>query len=145
MKKIVISIAVVVIGALLYGSYLWFKPHTNVSRTKALRQFSANELFLHLEENGLSPEYFDQVISVEGEVIEVDLSNDKSPQIVLETGLMDAYIRCGFEQENKEQLSNVVIGNTLKIKGILKGINDADGLDLLVARDVIVSKCIIIE
>ncbi len=148
MKKTVILILVLVLAAgAYYGYSLYNKEHINVAETEASFSFSAAELFevFISDEEAANVKYTDQIIECNGTVYQLDLSNEANPQVVLEANGDNGYIRCGFKPEVLESVKNIKSGDKIKLKGECKGINSAEGLDLLADIDVVLSNCIIIE
>lgn len=134
-------------GGAYYGYSLYNKEHTNVAETEAIAEFTAGDLFNAFDTNEEEnmTKYGDQVISVNGVIFSMDLSNEKEPQIVLEGNGDNGYIRCGFKPEEMAKIETLTGGDEIKLKGECKGINKAEELDLLADVDVVLSNCIIVE
>lgn len=146
-RTIIIILLVGVLGGAFYAYSLYNKEHINVAETETVAEFTASDLFAAFDENEEEnmTKYADQVIGVKGIIYSIDLSNDAEPQVVLNGNDDNGYIRCGFKPEELEKVKALKEGNELKLKGECKGINKAEGLDLLADVDVVLSKCIIIE
>jgi hypothetical protein len=144
-KTLIILIAILAVGFIGYKMYN--KPHTDVQATEVLKSFSAEELFtvFDLGEAQAMAQFADQVIGVNGVVYQKDFGNELEPQIVLEANGDNGYIRCGFKPEEKSKLEKIKEGQSVKVKGLCKGINGSEELDLLADIDVVMSNCIIIE
>lgn len=134
-------------GGAYYGYSLYNKEHTNVAETEAIADFTAADLFSAFDSNEAEnmTRFGDKVISVQGVVFSIDLSNPKEPQIVLEGNGDNGYVRCGFKPEELTKIEAISGGDEIKLKGECKGINKAEGLDLLADVDVVLSNCIIVE
>lgn len=148
MKKIIITIVfILLLAGAFYGYKLYNKEHINVAQTEATEKLSAASLFevFDTDESAAMIKYADQVVETWGNIYSIDLSNDLEPQVVLEANGDNGYIRCGFKTEELEKVKSLTEGSELRLKGECKGINSAEGLDLLADVDVVLSNCIIIE
>lgn len=136
---------------LLAGAYFAYKsynkPHTNVSDSSAIESLTAAQLFekFSSSESEAMAEFSDQVIEVKGTVYLKDFGNESEPQIVLEANGDNGYIRCGFKQDELSKIQSIAEADNIVVKGICKGINGSEELDLLSDIDVVLSNCIIIE
>lgn len=147
MKNILyILILIAFIGG-IFAYQLYTKKHTSVADTEAVSKTNADALFNAFEsrESEAMIAFGDKVLEVSGTIDNIDLSNDLEPQIVLQTSTDNGYIRCGFEAEFKSKVENYSAGDVLKLKGICKGLNASEELDLLADKDVVMSNCIIID
>ena len=135
------------LGGAFYAYSLYNKEHTNVAETEVAAEFTAADLFTAFDENEAESmtKYADKVIGVKGTIFSRDLSNEAEPQVVLEANVDNGYIRCGFKLEELEKVKVLEAGSEINLKGECKGINKAEGLDLLADVDVVLSNCIIIE
>ncbi|MFY0644173.1 MAG: hypothetical protein JXR19_06880 [Bacteroidia bacterium] len=147
MKKILFGILFILLCAVGYGLYLYNKPHKNVERASAKETVSADVLFneFNSDETAAMERYADHVIEVSGMVSYVDLANENEPQIVLEVSDSEGFIRCGFEVDELNKIKKIESGSALVVKGLCKGFNHTEGLDLLSDPEVVISKCTIIE
>lgn len=146
MKKI-LFIILILLAVTFVGYKMYNKPHTDVQSSEVLKSFSAAELFsvFELGEAQSMAQYADKVIAVTGVVYLKDFSNDLEPQLVLKANGDNGYIRCGFKPSEMSKLNQVKEGQNINIKGLCKGINGSEELDLLADIDVVMSKCIIID
>lgn len=147
MKNILyILILVLFIGG-IFAYQMYTKEHTSVADTEAVAQTSADQLFNAFEtrESEAMIAFGDKVLEISGAIYTIDLSNELEPQIVLQTSVDNGYIRCGFAAGAKAQIESLSEGDTIKLKGICKGLNASEELDLLADKDVVMSNCIIID
>ena len=146
-KPLLLLIALISLGAFLYGYRAYNKPHTDVANTEAAEELSASDIFqaFDLDDSSAMVKYSDKVIAINGLLLRRDLSNENEPQIVLEGNGDDGFIRCGFKPEYTEKLSALEDNTTIHLKGICMGMNGSDELDLLADKDVVLSNCTIIE
>lgn len=118
-----------------------------MANTEELISVSANELFdlFNTDEAKATTQYAEKVIGVKGEIYSKEFENAKEPQIVLKTNDMSGYIRCGFKAEELSKLEMIDESKEVEIKGLCKGFNASEELDLLADKDVVLSNCILIE
>ena len=148
MRKItILSISFIVLGILLFVYRMFNKPHTDVLNTKATVEMTAIELFTYFDtnEDSATIKYSDQIIVVNGVLHSKDLSNELEPQILIKTNEDDGFIRCGFKPEYLNNINSLKESSTIKVKGICKGLNGDDDLELLSDKDVVLSSSILIE
>ncbi len=146
-RPILLTLAFIALAVSLFIYKTYNKEHTDVSTAEILQEMSAQELFSAFDNNEpeATQKYAEQVVSLSGLIFTKDLSNNKEPQLVLQGNGVDGFIRCGFAPESAQAMQTLADSTKVKIKGLCKGFNDAEDLDLLTDRDVIMSNCIIIQ
>ncbi|MDA8886241.1 OB-fold putative lipoprotein [Bacteroidia bacterium] len=146
-RPILLFIALLVLGAVYYAYKSYNKPHTNVEETAAAESLTAANLFdaFDRDETAAMTKYADKVIQVNGSIFQIDLSNDAEPQVVLQGNSDNGYIRCGFKSSEADKVKTLNDNATLNVKGLCKGFNSSEDLDLLADKDVVLSNCTIIE
>jgi hypothetical protein len=128
--------------------FVFNKPHRDVAQTAPAFSLSATELFNNYDANeaASNKKYLDKVLQVEGKVLEIILENPAKPEAVFTTENAAGTVTCGFKPEELEKVKAIKIHSTITIKGECKGFNNSgDILDLLSEKDVLFSKCIIID
>lgn len=146
-RPIILLLVLILLGGAYYFIKMYNKQHTDVRTTEAALHVDADYLFNHYDTltNPLFDRYAEQVLEIEGVIMNIELQNPSEPQILLETNALDGYIRCGFKPEFLTELLNLNNTDSVVVKGICKGFLASEELDLLADREVIVSNCIIIE
>ncbi len=146
-RPILLFIALLVLGAVYYAYKSYNKPHTNVEETAAAESLTAINLFdaFDTDETAALTKYADKVIQVNGSIFQIDLSNDAEPQVVLQGNGNNGFIRCGFKSSETDKVKRLNDNVTLNVKGLCKGFNSSEELDLLADKDVVLSNCMIIE
>ena len=126
---------------------MYNKEHIDVAETEADETMSSEDLFAEFDgnESMAMESYSDKIIQVKGAVTSIELENEQEPQVVLYGNGVDGFIRCGFKASELEKIQQLTDSSTISLKGLCKGLNGGDGLDLLADKDVILSNCIIIE
>lgn len=146
-NKLILFVGILAILGIIIAYTMYNKPHTDVGNSDAQFEMTADELFgaFDAEYDIAREKYEDQIILVSGQLHSLDMGNDEAPQLLLLTSFDDGYIRCGFDASNAAKLKGIKDETQLKIKGICKGMDKLEGLDLLNDIDVILSNCIIID
>lgn len=146
-KKLSLIVPLALAAVAFYFYTMYNKEHTNVAKTDAMEMVTAEDLFSSFDRNeeAARAKYADQVLEVTGLLTQRDLSNGKSPQVVLRGNGVDGFIRCVFKSTDLDKVKALPDNAQVTIKGMCKGFNASEELDLLADRDVILNDCIIIE
>ena len=114
MKKVVIVIAILIIGAIVAYQYVFNKPHRDVAGEEASIQIEATQLITEYTNSAMEAKdaYLDQVVLVSGVVEETDDSGIK-----LASG-----VYCKMLPE--EDFANLESGQSVTIKGRVIGYDD---------------------
>ena len=144
-KKILITIGIIaVIGFVLggIGLYLFFKPTKDFAKSKADFTVNAQQLFTEFskDEKASTAKYVsnDKTIEISGTVQSVSDNSDSTKTIILSVGSTDGDISCTLTKEQ-----SVTAKVTEKQVVILKG--QCTGLQELIAKEVIMIRCAIVE
>jgi alanine racemase len=146
-KTILVLLTLLACAAAYYAYTMYNKQHTDVATTEASEILTAEAIFtaFDTDDSAATALYADKVIQLEGMLLTKDLSNTKEPQIVLQGNGDNGFIRCGFKVEELAKVTSLKDSSNIKIKGMCKGFNGSDELDLLGDKDVVLSNCIIID
>ena len=119
-RRMIISIAIVLLLLVAWGFYLYNKPHTDVSNIPASVSISAQELYHQFEqdETSANKKYLDKVIEVKGVVNEVQQS-DTTLNILLSGGNGMGGINCSIAEKNPS--GNIHKNEMMTIKGRCTG------------------------
>jgi hypothetical protein len=117
MKRLLIIIAILVIGAFLAYLYVFHKPHRDVTSEDAKHEIESAAIIEDYERSVDSANaiYLDHTILVIGEVTEVD-----STSIILAPG-----IYCHFHKD--ESTAGIAPGDRVEVKGRVVGYDDLFG------------------
>ncbi len=146
--KIIGVLALVAIG---YGAYMWFMPHQNVQGTKAFKTIDATALVNEFltDKNAANEIYLDnegesKVLIITGTV--ADISKDQLNQkvVLLKNTSEKMGVSCTFTIDTNSQVDKLEVGNTVKIKGVIRSGAEYDE-DLDLTENVIVEKSAIVE
>ena len=147
--KIILLLAIIGIGVF---AYMWFMPHRDVQATKAFVTVSATELvneFLTDKEKA-NTKYLDsdegesKVLIIVGIVAKISKDQLGQNVVLLKNPNAKMGVLCTFTSETNNEASTLKIGNTVKIKGVIRsGAEYDEDLDLL--ENVIIEKSAIIK
>lgn len=132
---------VIVIGIFLY---MFNMPHRNIQGEDASFAVEANQFVNEfLADVGASnAKYLDKVVIVSGEVKEI--SEDQLKQKVISLKTDKAGINCTFTVETNANAQKIKVGETVKIKGVVRlGASYDEDLDL--TDFAILEKCDIVK
>jgi len=150
-SKIIKLIGVLALIALSYGAYLWFMPHQNVQGTKAFKTIDATVLVNEFlaDKTAANEMYLDtegesKVLIITGTI--ADISKDQLNQkvILLKNTSEKMGVSCTFTVDTNSQVDQLEVGNTVKIKGVIRSGAEYDE-DLDLTENVIVEKSAIVE
>ncbi|NQY28544.1 MAG: hypothetical protein HRT69_03625 [Flavobacteriaceae bacterium] len=114
-NKILIIVASLLLAVLLYGTYLYNKPHKNILDSDSDISYVANTLINKFNANKItSNDLLDKVIEISGNVTLVEES-EKSIIVVLNNG-----VKC----ELKNTTKTMKIGDHITIKGVYSGFDE---------------------
>lgn len=150
-SKVLKIIALIVVIGMAYFAYLWFMPHRNIQKTEAYVTISATDLVneflsdaqrandLYLDAQGES-----KVIIVSGTVERIEKDQLGQRVVLLKDSSEKMGVSCTFALETNEETNLLEIGNTIKVKGVIRsGAEYDEELDLV--ENVILEKCAVIQ
>lgn len=132
MKKWILLAGILIVGIAAFIAFSQFNLKVeSVEKMRVQVEISAKELLGNYEEDELrsNENYLDKVILVEGEVVDVEISETKK-SVFLETGNDLSRIICQLDDSVEEVPS---IGEIVKIKGICSGYL----MDVVIIRAVV--------
>ena len=125
-RKILITIFVLILIGVGTGFYLWNKPHKKVEAAKSISITAANLAKEYsTNEKDADAKYLNKAIDVSGTISEVDKNQDGGVMIVLQTDDPAAGIQCTL----REKGADPVKGQNIEIKGFCSG-NGITGVSL---------------
>ena len=118
-KKILLVIVVLAIILVIVGYNMYNKDHVDVISTIAFEEVSAIQLidYFNEDEEGATSKYIDQVLQVEGTILNIEINNNVTT-IFLESDDMMKSVSCEMDGTIKD---GVEIGSIVRIKGICAG------------------------
>jgi len=146
--KIVLAFVLIAIGVV---AYLWFMPHRNVQSVDAYKTIDATELvneFLANKEKANilyldSEEGESKVLIVTGTVSKISKDQLGQYVLLLKKDADKMGVSCTFTLESNSQVAGIKIGDTVKVKGVIRsGAEYDEDLDLI--ENVIIEKSALI-
>ena len=138
MKQIVLGIITLIIVALVYATYLYYKPHKNIETAKEDVAVTAPNLYAEYTNNEYmaNEKYLDKLILVTGIIDEKSIDESKNVNLYLNVA-SDAFgkVSCNFNRSDGAKALNYKQGMQVKVKGICTGY----------MMDVVLNKCVIVE
>ncbi len=150
-SKIFKLIGVIVLIEISYVTYMWFMPHQNVQGTKAFKTTDATALVNEFlaDKDAANEIYLDN--EGESKVLIItctiaDISKDQLNQkvVLLKNTSEKMGVACTFTVETNSQVDKLAVGNTVKIKGMIRSGAEYDE-DLDLTENIIVEKSAVIE
>tara|TARA_R110001583_G_scaffold81005_1_gene216661 strand:- start:139 stop:603 length:465 start_codon:yes stop_codon:yes gene_type:complete len=146
--KIVLAFVLIAIGVI---AYLWFMPHRNVQSVDAFKTIDATELvneFLVNKEKA-NTTYLDseegesKVLIVTGTVSKISKDQLGQYVLLLKKDADKMGVSSTFTLESNSQVAEIKIGDTVKVKGVIRsGAEYDEDLDLI--ENVIIEKSALI-
>jgi hypothetical protein len=149
-KKILKIGAILLIAGLLIGGvsafYMFNMPHRNVQNTSTDFSLSASQLVAeylkdavkandkYLAENGNS-----KILEIKGTVANISEDFNGQKVVLLQSPDDKAGVSCTFTQETNKNISDVHIGESVTIKGVIRSGASFD-VDLEMYENVIIEK-----
>ena len=150
-SKIFKIVGILALLALGYGAYMWYMPHQNVQGTKAFKTIDATALVNEFlaDKNAANEIYLDtdgesKVLIITGTVADISEDQLKQKVILLKNTSEKMGVSCTFTVGTNAQVDNLEVGNTVKIKGVIRSGAEYDE-DLDLTENVIVEKSAIVE
>jgi hypothetical protein len=146
LKKVLLAILVIAVGAAVVGYYLFNKKHFSVEAAEPVAKITAAALHQSFTADSavaknkfIGDEANQKVIQVNGKVSDIKTDQQGNSVVLLTTATDGAFINCTMEGK----ADNVNAGNPVVIKGICTGYNfDAD---MGIPGDVILTRCYLIK
>ena len=122
MKKIIILLTILGIGAASFGFYYYHKPRTGVAGLKADYVKEAAVLFeeYSTDENAANAKYLGKVIEVTGTVKSTDTDDRGTMNLIIDAGNEMGSVNCQFEKQDR--MPELVKGQHVRVKGLCSGL-----------------------
>lgn len=134
---LLVGLLLLLIGGVI-GYKIYNKPHQDMLQAKSEMSISAHKLYSDYQasESDANNIYLGKVITVEGEVEEINKKAENKNQIIISTGDMISRISCDLDYLSEHDgISDLKVGDQVKIKGKCAGI----------LMDVVLDRCIILN
>ena len=122
---------------IIFGIYLYNKPHQNVSRTNPVFAIDAKTLFVAFEdhEEKANEKFLNQVIQVTGVVRELAQDDEGIVRVTLDAGNDFFGVVCELQATSRSTVADFKAGQEVTFKGLCTGMS----MDVVLIRCVRVS------
>ncbi|PKP51487.1 MAG: hypothetical protein CVT92_12550 [Bacteroidetes bacterium HGW-Bacteroidetes-1] len=149
-KKIVKIGAILLITGLLIGGgtvlYMFNMPHRNVQNTSSDFSLTASKLVTEYLENPatanekyLADDGDSKILEIKGTVAKISEDFNGQKVVLLQENSDKAGVSCTFTQETNKNVSNIQVGETITIKGVIRSGASFDP-DLEMYENVVIEK-----
>lgn len=151
-KKKIIKIAAItiVLGGLIGGGiilYMFNMPHRDIQAAKTDMQLTADNLVNEFLTNSTdaNEKYLDEegeskILEVTGVIAAIGEDFNGNKEVLLKTSNGAAGVNCAFTPETNSKTTNLVVGQSITIKGVIRsGASFDEDLDMY--ENVIIDKC----
>ena len=136
-KSILFGVGIAILLAVVFGYFLYNKPHDNIARANADYSLSAVDLFVAFDsdESAANEKFLDKLIEVTGRIQDVKQDDAGNTILTLEgDGLMFGII-CELDPHTAGHRADFMQGEEVTMKGICTGM----------LMDVVLVRCIEID
>lgn len=122
MKKFLVLIAILIIGAGAFGFYYYNKPRSGVSGVTPVAMMDAKDLYAEYstDETASNAKYLGKAVEVFGIVKSVETDNRGTMSVMLNTGNEMGSVNCQFEKQ--DEMPHIKNGSSVMIKGFCSGL-----------------------
>ena len=122
MKKFIIASCIVLVSAVGYGFYLYYKPHQGIANKEAAFTLESKKLFdeYSTDESASNNKYLGKIVSVFGRVVDKGVDANGTFSLIMEGGDF-AGVGCQFDKSVLNEMQTIKKGQVLKIKGMCTG------------------------
>ena len=121
---ILLVLVVILIGAGI-GLKMFFKPHTNISKSKAEFQVEATGLIGEFEqdENAATAKYSEKVLEISGKLMVKNKLSNGTDLLILEDEMqgISCQLDSSWAATNQATIEALETGSSVTVKGICKG------------------------
>ncbi|MBW8324534.1 MAG: OB-fold putative lipoprotein [Prolixibacteraceae bacterium] len=121
---IVLVLVVILIGAGI-GLKMFFKPHADISKSKAAFQVEATGLIgeFELDENAATTKYSEKILEISGKLVVKNKLSNGTDLLILEDEMqgISCQLDSNWAATNQETIEALETGSSVTVKGICKG------------------------
>ena len=122
MIAFIIIALILLVSAVGYGFYLYYKPHQGIANKEAAFTLESKKLFNEFndDETASNKKYLGKIVTVYGRVADKAVDANGTFSLIMEGGDF-AGVGCQFDKSVVSAMQNVKKGQVLKVKGICTG------------------------
>lgn len=121
---IVLVLVVILIGAGI-GLKMFFKPHADISKSKAAFQVEATGLIgeFELDENAATAKYSEKILEISGKLVVKNKLSNGTDLLILEDEMqgISCQLDSSWAATNQAAIEALETGSSVTVKGICKG------------------------
>lgn len=121
---IVLVLVVILIGAVI-GLKMFFKPHADISKSKAAFQVEATDLIgeFELDENAATAKYSEKILEISGKLVVKNKLSNGTDLLILEDEMqgISCQLDSNWAATNQATIEALETGSSVTVKGICKG------------------------
>lgn len=144
LKYIVLPILLIIAAGALYIYKEYNRTQKDTSKLKPDYSVTASNLINEFEsdEQSSNKKYWDKVIEVEGVTKELVKDEKGFYTVILGDPATMSSIRCSIDSSHNKEITSIITGKKIKLKGICSGFNADEllGSDVILVRSVVGSK-----
>lgn len=144
LRYIVLPILLIISIAAIYIYKEYNRTHKDTSKLKPDYSVTASNLINEFEsdEQSSNKKYWDKVIEVEGVTKELVKDEKGFYTVILGDPATMSSIRCSIDSSHNKEITSIITGKKIKLKGICSGFNADEllGSDVILVRSVVGSK-----
>lgn len=150
-KKIAIAIGIVVLLGGGYTASQYFMPHRDIQSVEAFVEIDAAQLVDEYlaDKNAANEKYLDaegesKVIIINGTIKSIDTDQNNQTVVTLKSNTDELGVSCTFTTASNENAASLKVGDTIKVKGVVRSGAEYDE-DLELYEDAIIEKCDLVK
>ena len=122
-KKWLFVLAVLAVGGMTWGYFLYNKPHQNIASADAIG-VTAPQLYAAFTQDSVqaNAKFAQRVVEVSGVVTNVSRNLDQQSVVLLESGQDGASVNCTLDGADE----TIKVGQSVSIKALCSGIGQGD-------------------
>ena len=124
-KYAFIAVLVLIVVGVVIGLKMFFKPHADISKSKAEFQVEATGLIGEFEqdENAATAKYSEKVLEITGKLVSKNKLQNGTDLLILEDEMqgISCQLDSSWAANNQATIEALETGSTVTVKGICKG------------------------
>ena len=124
-KYAIVLVLVVILIGVVIGLKMFFKPHADISKSKAAFQVEATGLIgeFELDENAATAKYSEKILEISGKLVIKNKLSNGTDLLILEDEMqgISCQLDSSWAATNQETIEALETGSSVTVKGICKG------------------------
>lgn len=124
-KYAIVLVLVVILIGVVIGLKMFFKPHADISKSKAAFQVEATGLIgeFELDENAATAKYSEKILEISGKLVVKNKLSNGTDLLILEDEMqgISCQLDSSWAATNQAAIEALETGSSVTVKGICKG------------------------